>query len=165
LRNEAYFGFEGGKFINTGLGFGAEKQHPILLDMMEDYKNIPFILDDGTFDGTTCPQRNTEVFLKHGLVQNNTRQYVNGSLILPSDYLCPVDYSTGKLNQTENTASIHWFSASWQSNDEKACRDERIREFKRIDRIHRVRHLPNFILRWILGNDRYERLKKHLKRG
>mgnify|MGYP005783330947 FL=1 len=35
--------------------------------------------------------------------------------IFPKDYFCPKDYSTGKLNVTENTYGIHWFNASWQS--------------------------------------------------
>ena len=66
LQYDAYFGFEDGKHIATGLGFGAVKGAPILRELMEDYHDIPFILPDGGYDTKTCPVRNTEVFLRHG---------------------------------------------------------------------------------------------------
>ena len=98
LENRAWFGFEDGKHVNTGCGFGAEQGHLILRDMMDDYRDIPFVQIDGSFDILSCPQRNTGVFLRRGLVQDNAMQILeDGVLILPSDYLNPKDWKTGEM--------------------------------------------------------------------
>ena len=67
LKCRAYFGFEGIDYINSGLGFGSEKENPILLELMQDYENISFVLEDGSLDVTPCPVRNTNVFVRFGL--------------------------------------------------------------------------------------------------
>ena len=43
LEYSAYFGFEDGQYVNTGLGFGAIPGHPFLKEIMADYEGIPFI--------------------------------------------------------------------------------------------------------------------------
>ena len=37
-------------------------------------KNINFVLDDKTFDLTTCPVRNTSILKKHGLKKGNKNE-------------------------------------------------------------------------------------------
>ena len=37
------------------------------------------------------------------------------TVFLPQDYLCPMDYYTGKKTITKNTYSIHHYNASWTS--------------------------------------------------
>ena len=54
LGYSAYFGFEDGKWIATGLGFGAEQGTPILQELMDDYRDIPFLLEDGSEDAGYC---------------------------------------------------------------------------------------------------------------
>ena len=44
---------------------------------------------------------------------NDQMQEVMGIKLYPSEYFCPKSYSTGVLNKTENTYSIHHFSMSW----------------------------------------------------
>ena len=172
LTNHAYFGFEEGKYIATGLGFGAEKGSSILKELMEDYHSIPFLLPEGKIDDTSCPKRNTIVFLRHGLVQNNQKQVLDGDiLILPTEYLSPISFFTGEKHFTSNTVSVHWFAGSWMSSEKKAKYDQ-IRKNKKIllrkqfmiTVLDRLFHLPNIILRNFLGVDRYERLKRRIKR-
>ena len=116
LDNAAYFGFEDEKLINTGLGFGAEKGAGILKELMDDYRDIPFIRADGSFDLTPCPKKNTKIFLRHGLRQDNSGQLLDGKIrILPTLFLCPVDDSTGIKKITAETLSIHHFAASWET--------------------------------------------------
>ncbi len=165
LNNEAYFGFEDGKYIATGLGFGAVRQAKILLDIMEQYDDISFIKADGTFDTLPCPMRNTEVFLRYGLVQDNSRQLLKGSiLILPKEYFSPMDYHTKKLEISENTYSVHWFSASWQSKKQKAEQKKNERLQKRKETVHYLQHLPNRIMMKLLGDKKYEKLKRKIKK-
>ena len=164
LNHQAYFGFEGGKNVNTGLGFGAQRGAPILLEMMQDYYAISFVLPDGGFDTKTCPVRNTEVFLRHGLKQNDSRQVMDGNiLILPSAFLCPIEYETGIRRISPDTVSIHHFSASWQSMDEKKRHRRNVKTMNRKNAIHTLTHIPHRIARLVLGDSRYEKLKQILK--
>lgn len=162
LEYSAYFGFEDGQYVNTGLGFGAIPGHPILKEIMADYEGIPFINEDGSINTETCPIRNTKVLLRHGLRQDDSRQVLAGDvLILPSIYLCPLSYQTGKRRFSPKTLSIHWFDASWRTPAEKAYQAEkRARERK-----DSIRHLPNRLLCGLLGQSSYEKFKKLLKRG
>ena len=80
--------------------------------MMQDYQDIPFLLQNGNMDLMPCPKRNIRAFLKRGLIQNNSEQELEGGIhIFPSDYFCPMDFATGALGITENTYSI--IKAGW----------------------------------------------------
>lgn len=139
LNHHAFFGFEVPELINTGLGFGAEAGSEILRELMADYQDIPFILEDAQMDLTPCPVRNTAVFLRRGLRSDNTKQLLNdGSLILPTEYLCPIDYHTGQKHVTKNTYSIHHFSASWQSRKQHRHLEYKHRKY-RIERKYGAR--------------------------
>ena len=165
---DAYFGFDLDEYINTGLGFGAKKGAPILKDIMRQYEDIPFVRDDGTQDSMSCPVRNTEVFLKYGLCQNGEQQsLIDGTIILPKDYLNPLDYWSGELKKTRNTLSIHWYSASWFSKKEKEEHEARLKQIskrKKSERIDSFIHLPNRIMKKILGEKKYRSIKTILKK-
>lgn len=161
LENEAFFGFEDGIHIATGLGFGAVAQLPILKELMDDYWQISFYNEDGTIHYITCPKINTHVFVNHGLLQNNKKQMLEDSvLILPTDYLCPVDYHTDRLKITRNTVAIHWFSKSWMTNASKEEHKKRAKKEKRDYWLH----LPNRLLQRLLGDKWYAKIKTLLKR-
>ena len=116
LNYNAFFGIEStqNKCIATGLGFGAEKGYSIVKEIMEQYENISFKLNDGTYDMTPCPDRNTLVFEKYGYDHSDKCKNIDGVQILSSEYMCPKDFKTNKLNITKNTLSIHHFDGSWQ---------------------------------------------------
>lgn len=158
LDRQAYFGFEDGKYINTGLGFGAEKGNSILWEMMDDYQQIPFFLEDGTFDSKPCPQRNTDAFLRRGLKQDDSIQTLEGDiLILPAEYLSPKHWKTGEMHITGNTISVHHYGASWYT-------PEMMRQLRKRHRQEFLRHLPSRIGHRLLGKARYESLRARLKR-
>lgn len=164
LNYPAFFGFEGTYSVATGLGFGAEKKSVILKELMNDYQDIPFILDSGEMDLTPCPVRNTEVFLTKGLNLDGTRQVlVDGTLILPAEYLCPLDNATRILHKTKNTISIHHFDASWQSQEQKDAHDRLARQRRLKLFKNEVLYLPKRIMRCIIGDRLYEKIKKQIK--
>lgn len=169
LKYEAYFGFEDGAHIATGLGFGAVQGSPILAEMMADYADIPFVRADGSYDLTACPVRNTQVLLRHGLLQNDRKQTLNGSiLILPSIYLCPIDYQTNIRRFSHTTVSIHWFSASWYSPEMRKRHKTQIKEMRKLriaSHIHFIVHLPNLLALTLLGEDKYTTIKSKIRRG
>lgn len=159
LENTAFFGFESNKYVNTGLGFGAEKGSSILKELMDDYSSISFIKNDGTFDLKPCPVRNTLVFVKHGLKQNGNEQVLdNGIHIYPVSFFCPYDIASGMLKKRKETYSIHWFQASWYDT-ERRIEFTKQRERNRIDHLL---HIPNRFLLRLIGNEKYEKLKAFL---
>lgn len=159
----AYFGFENKKYVNTGLGFGAQPGLPLLQELMEDYETICFRNEDHSLDLTPCPERNTTVFLRHGLRQDGSKQELPGDVIvLPMDYLCPFSDYNGKLKVTKNTVSIHWYGASWFDGD-PSIRNKKRALVRRKDALEALRQLPNRILYKLLGKERYEAMKNKLK--
>ena len=130
LRYEAFYGFENDTAVNTGHGFGAQAQHTTLLAMCQEYLSLE-LDQDGNFVAQACPALNTAALAALGLIPNGERQSVAGAEILPADFLNPYDDSTGRLKQTENTVSIHWYSKSWISKG-AILRSKLTRPFHRI---------------------------------
>ena len=164
LDAKGFFAFENGRYIATGLGFGAEKGSLLVREMMDVYTSISFIQEDGSFDTTPCPGRNTDVLIKHGLKQDDSLQYIDGHMIYPHDWFCPCSWRTGELCKTQNTLGIHWFSSSWYDSAKKATKNFEAKRIKRINRRHYIKTLPNRILMSVLGNKAYAHLKEFLKK-
>ena len=165
LEYNAYFGFEDGCYIATGLGFGATKGNSVIKAIMDDYHDIPFIQSDGSFDTTTCPMRNTRILEKYGLRKDNSLQILNNDVcVLPKEYLCPIDYWNKQKSITNNTVSIHHFSSSWQTQSE-LNKLRRMRKKERSARVvHIITHIPNILLKTLLGKNKYKKLKNKLKK-
>ena len=114
LQFKAFYGFENDSNIATGLGFGSTCGHPTILAMKAQYEAIQPNAD-GSFPITVCPALNTAALAPFGLRLDGTRQNIAGAEILPADWFNPYDDPTGRLNKTENTLSVHWYSKSWMS--------------------------------------------------
>ncbi len=115
IEDGGYMGFDDNGMISTGLGFACEKGNELIGMLLNDYDNIPFLLSDGTYDITPCPDRNTKTMIDIGFDVKNQNQVFMGIKILPDDYLCPMKYYSGRKVITKNTYSIHHFCASWTS--------------------------------------------------
>ena len=109
LSQKAYFGFETNEYVNTGLGFGAEENSPVIKKMIEEYDSFL----DGNHGYIGCPIVNTDALVKCGLKRTGEKQEYDLFTVYPIDYFNPYDDPTGKLNKTENTYSIHWYAKSW----------------------------------------------------
>lgn len=64
----------------------------------------------------TVVERVTKILKKHGLTGDGKLAVIKGLTVYPEDYLCPFNFTSGKTNITDNTYSIHLYSASWQSS-------------------------------------------------
>ncbi|MBQ6614278.1 MAG: glycosyl transferase [Clostridia bacterium] len=122
IEENGYMGFDDGGLVASGLGFAAEKGSALVGALLGDYDDISFILPDGTYDLTACPDRSTNTLIKLGMDINVKDQIFMGVRMLPEDYLCPIKYYSGKKVITKNTRSIHHFSASWTSSAAKRTR-------------------------------------------
>ena len=117
--NGGFMGFERDGVVATGLGFACEKGNSVVGRLLEDYEGIPFVLEDGSYDMLPCPDRNSKALKELGMDLSVQDQIFMGIHFLPVNYLCPMDYYTGKTNITSNTYSIHHYSASWTSKKTK----------------------------------------------
>lgn len=115
IEEYGYMGFDDNGLVSTGLGFACKKGNELVGALLADYDNISFILPDGSYDLTPCPDRNTKTMQKLGMDINNKEQVFMEIQMLPEDYLCPMKYYTGKKIITKNTYSMHHFCASWTS--------------------------------------------------
>lgn len=118
LKHHAFSGFESNRNIPTGI-MGCEKDFELFKIFLDDYKDRHFILKDGSFDLTTNVVTITNICKKYGFKENGKKQEVEGFVLYPSDYFCPKNYYTEEINITENTYTIHHFSGSWLSEENK----------------------------------------------
>ena len=97
-----------------GLGFGAERCHPVIKEMLDLYSKLHFYNEDGTLNLLSCPVYQTQVLVNNGLIQDGKTQMFNGGKAFSAEYFCPQSNLTDEmLYFTENTYSIHHFSNSW----------------------------------------------------
>lgn len=157
---DAYFGFQNDNYIATGLGFGAVKNADILYNMMADYKDIPFIKADGSFDLTTCPKRNLHIFNEYGFNLNGEDQEINHIAVFSADYFCPMNGWTGEVLLTNNSHTIHHFSASWYSKQDKKNLVENRKKDRKLKRYYKTCTL----IKKILGEKLYNKIKRIFKK-
>ncbi len=114
LQYRCYFGFEYKTALNSGLGFGGEKGHPVLKTMLDAYDEL--VKKQDTPLPVICTQINTDAFIPYGLILNGKTQYFcnNEIAVFEKDYFNP-SKTDRRVNVTENTYSVHWFDASWQT--------------------------------------------------
>lgn len=111
--NNNSLGFE--YLVNPGLGFATEPNNKLLKDLLSGYENRHFIMDTGDYDLMTICEYTTRFLIREGFEGSKKVERIGEFMILPPEYLCPIDNGTGKMNITENTFSIHHYDASWNS--------------------------------------------------
>ncbi|WP_353095826.1 glycosyltransferase [Tissierella praeacuta] len=132
LVHGAFTGNEGDKSCVTGT-MGAEKNHPWIKSLLDEYRDRKFILDNGKINIVT----NTILITK--LTINNYNWKPKDSLqtlrdelyIYPTNYFCAKSLYTGSINITEDTYTIHHFSGSWLSDKDRnrVKRRRKIKQF------------------------------------
>lgn len=99
--------------VAPGLGLGAEKNDPLLKDLMEIYQSSHFLCSNGTVKVQNIVEITTDYLMAKGLRNTDCIQQCCGFTIYPKDYFCPIDYDTRELKITENTRTIHHYAESW----------------------------------------------------
>lgn len=139
---KGFFCMEGNR-IATGLGFYARKGDKLIENLMNSYNNLEFD------DKKTCVLLNDQIFKNYFKNMNdiNEKRIINGYLIYSNEYFCPLNYITRELNVTDKTIAIHWYSASWFNKSKK------------------VKSKLKYILRKIIGEENFTKIKKKIKKG
>jgi len=104
--------------VAPGLGMGAEKGNPFYKDMLNLYKGLSFIKEDGSLNLKSIVEYTTEILRSYGMQDIDEIQEVNGIYIYPKDYFCPIEH-VNDLVITDNTVSIHNYAGSWLPKTEK----------------------------------------------
>ena len=117
-----FCGFESNEYVAWGLGIGAVKKEPLLQDVLDVYDNITFMNNDKSFNTTTCPIIQSNILKKYGFKMNGQFQERDNIAIYPKEYFAPISYIRGFGGVTDNTYSIHHYSASWTNDNHKAYR-------------------------------------------
>lgn len=136
LENDAFYCFETPEYVASGLGFGSVAHGESIQALLAEYD---FLLE-GTEGTRGCPRLNTSALVKFGLKPDGSLQRVADAIILPGDYMNPFDPATGVIRKTENTVSIHWYSAAWLNS----WRRLRIRIMRPLHRIFGVNAFKRF---------------------
>lgn len=128
-------GFESKEYVALGLGFGAVRGNKDILNMMKMYDDMKFILDSGELNQVASPKYQTEYLLSQGLVTNGKQQIINGGVILPIEWLCPVD-PLGNGEPNVNSISIHHYAGTWFDEMRQNQKNRKIKNRKLLlDRI------------------------------
>lgn len=151
--------------VATGLGMGAEKGHPLVKKLLEDYQSISFYKEDGGMDMTTCTTRNAVILKKYGYEEKDCIQKIADAVIYSSEYFSPIMMENGFMYKTRNTYSIHHYSLSWTSPEKQHSRKKLIREMKMRNLVYNIKVWPNNALLHLLGREKYKGLKDNLKKG
>lgn len=108
--------------------FGAKKGCVWISDVLSYYEDRHFVKADGTFDCRPLPKIAKAVLTEKGYTFKSVPDIaemgggnfaVKELVILPFEFFSPKSYSTGEIQQTDNTYSIHQFSGTWKPWEER----------------------------------------------
>ena len=169
LRHKAFSGFENDVQIPTGI-MACEKGFPLFKELIDYYDHAFFLDENGNILDETNVIVITNICTKKGFVGNNKMQEIEGFFLYPKEYFCPIDYSTKILKKTKRTVTIHWFAGSWLTNEQRKQatinakqRKKYRRKIKNKESLDKIIHLPNRILIALIGNEKYNKIKKKIK--
>lgn len=101
--------------VNPGLGLGVEAGNTIFGQIIDFYSRHDFYNAEGLINTCAIVRITTDTLVNNGMMNRSGLQRVQGITIYPSEWFNPLDDATGRLNVTECTRSIHWFSKTWMN--------------------------------------------------
>lgn len=117
-------GFEAEDHLMTAF-MASAPGHPLMKEMLHHYANRTFG-KTANLDDEANPIILTNLAEKRGLVRKNRRQDLEEDIVVfPQDYFSAYRLRGEQVCRTENTYTIHHFSASWKPLDvrlRKACK-------------------------------------------
>ncbi|MBV7413740.1 glycosyltransferase family 32 protein [Aeromonas sp. sif2433] len=120
LKHRAFTGCEDDMMCVTGT-MASEKGHKWIEELLLDYNDRAFILPGGNFDNTPNTKVITNTTMRnYNWRPRNEHQILREDLnIYPFDVFCAKEWRTRKITVTENTHTIHHFSASWHTRTQR----------------------------------------------
>ena len=139
-------GFEAEDHLMTAF-MAAAPGHPLIKEMLHHYADRTFC-EKRDADSEANPIVLTDLAEKRGLVRKNRSQELSdGITVCPMDYFSAYRLRGEQVCRTENTYTIHHFSASWKPWDV------------------RIRKAIKHVIRNILGQDVLDRIVEKNRRS
>ena len=149
LKYDAFFFFQNHNQINTGLGFGAIYNSPIIKKMLEEYDAISFDLN--RLNDIACQIINTKVIEENinGFIPNNKTQKIANCMYISFNEYCEIAHHYGEFSwKSDKQAKQLKYSKkklhAWGVR--KKLRDSRIFDFFRKYRMNRIEKIYSFIV-------------------
>ncbi len=114
-----FMGREEGINVAPGLGLGTTPGEPLYAKILEYYNAQHFYNADGSLNFKTVVDYTTELLVQYGLSNCDEIQKVENVYIYPREYFCPMDQISEEITLTDNTYTIHHYTASWYDETQK----------------------------------------------
>lgn len=99
--------------IAPGLGLAANKEQPLYQEILHGFEHLNFYDENGERNKYSMIPLVTDLLTQKGLKKDGNMQVIDDVILYPSEYLCPMEYFTGKVTITDNTYAIHWYTMTW----------------------------------------------------
>lgn len=95
-------------------------RHTYFKKLLDFYNSIKFMNNDGTLNMEVNNTYMQQILTEYGYKTCNVLQKLNNNIIIyPDDYFHARSLTSGELNITKNTYSIHWHTITWVSRKTK----------------------------------------------
>lgn len=131
LSSSSFMGYADQRDVALGLGFGAEKGNPLLLEMRNYYEDSQFIKPNGELDLRMCLEYQYPVLKKWGFLLNGAQEIIDGNVIYPREVFNPLGRLGINTLFTENTHSVHHAEISWESEKNRLSYSVSLAEIKK----------------------------------
>lgn len=105
--------------VAPGLGMASYPNHPFYNEILDYYNSKSFYKKDGNIDMLNVVQITTSLLSRKGKLNVGKITKIDDITIYPPEFFCPKDYFTEEILITNNTRSIHHYSATWKGKNEK----------------------------------------------
>ena len=106
-------GSTGAYSIAPGLGLAANREQPLYQEILHGFEHLNFYDENGERNNYSMIPLVTDLLTQKGLKKDGSIQVIDDVILYPSEYLCPMEYFTGKVTITDNTYAIHWYTMTW----------------------------------------------------
>ncbi len=117
-----FIGSQYDKLIEAAI-IGSEKNSSWILKCLQYYNDRPFIKENGILDTLELPlvmQSQLEGFKNILIMEDSQVEKVKSLLkdndtlyLFPFEYFSAKNYESGKISETKNTYTIHYFNSNW----------------------------------------------------
>lgn len=115
LSEKSFMGYEVNNLVGTGI-IGAEKGSAWINQFLSLYNNLSFISWKGRLDTQPNTEKIIPILKQRGCMFDNKEALLSEEIhIYPYDYFCAKDFKTGIVTKTDNTYTIHDYSATWKT--------------------------------------------------
>lgn len=107
LYNEAFIGIDDGGQVNSGSGLGAVKGSQIIGELLDIYRDMPFVNGDGSFNLSFNTYYETKYMIEREYLVRNEYQKIGDMVCFPREVFMPEGVVGLRDDYTEKTLANH----------------------------------------------------------